>query len=230
MLKKIIAAAFAGGLVASASASAQPIESLGGYRLDEIKAAIVKSGDIAMVSEKTEGANAFLVVKYQDFTSGLYLQCPPETGSKCVTASFKTGYPTQISADVNVVNEMNKGSLFGWLVALEDGKVGFAHGLVMTGLSLDGLLQNIRLNTAIYVLRAQELAQAPKSVSLPGVIEDPKESIVDAAHQPQANIGVAETFPEILSDADLAANLAGILSDAQTKGELRKIANDLLGD
>lgn len=236
MVQRLVAVALAAAasLCASSSSFAQgnaQLQSLGGYSPGELKAAIAKSGDITIVKEAAFEGDIVWALTYEGINSALILNCPAENGGKCLAATLFTGYPTQISADAVSVNDLNRISRFGWLSSHGEGRVAFGHSMILSSATLDGFTLNIRLNAAAYVVRGQELLKAPKSVSLPGVAPPSRgETLVDANHLPAPAIGLVASLPEVFDDGVVAASLANALSDAQTYGEMRKIANQFLGE
>jgi hypothetical protein len=236
VLGKIIPAglALAVTLVCAASAAAQgnsQLQALAGFTAADLRAAIAKSGDIAITREADYEGEAVWAIAYEGINTAIVLNCPTETAGKCLSVAFLTGYPTQISADAFAVNELNRTSRFGWLASHSSGRVAFGHGVILAGMSLDGFLQNIRLNAAAYVVRGQDLIASPRSVSLPGLPPaDPREFLIDAEHRPQARLGQSEALALLFEDETMSASLVNALKDAQSLGELRKIANDLLGE
>lgn len=231
----------AGGLVAAfllcvgaspASGQGNPqLQSLGGFQPQQLRAAIEKSGDLAILREAEADGELLWLVAYEGINAAMLLNCPTEIGGKCVSVAFFTVYPAQISADAVAVNGLNRNSRFGWLTSHGEGRVAFGHSLILSGMTLDGFLENVRLNAAAYVVYGQELVSAAKSVSLPGVAApEPGELRLDAAHQPAAAIGASARLASLLDDADALAGLSNVLADAQSYGEMRKIMNDLIGD
>lgn len=207
------------------------IEALGGFSPAELRAAVEKSGDISLLREAEAEGERLWLVAYEGIHAAILLNCPAEIGGKCVSVAFFTIYPSQISADAVAVNEINRNSRFGWLSSHGEGRVSFGHSLILSGMSLDGFLENVRLNAAAYVVHGQDLVQAARSVALPGLAPPgPAERRIDAAHRPPERLGLSARLAALLDDPEAAAGLANALADAQTYGEMRKIMNDRLGE
>lgn len=232
LIRAVALAAAAALGAAPAPALAQgntQLQSLGGFEPQQLRAAIAKSGDVAILKEvEAEGEFLWFVV-YEGINAAMLLNCPADTGGKCISIAFFTIYPSQISADAVAVNQINRNSRFGWLSSHGEGRVAFGHSLILAGMTLDGFLENVRLNAAAYVVHGQELVGAAKSVVLPGVAPPaPSELVIDAAHRPAQRLGVSTAFSRLVKDGD--PGLANALADAQTYGEMRKIMNDRLGE
>lgn len=136
-------------------------------------------------------------------------------------------YPESLSGRMSAaaVGALNSSSQFGWFTKDADGGVAYVNADTLYGETAKGITFDLVLFTALYAAQGSSAS----TVSFEGGEASPREKIVDVNHRPAARLGVdAETFKALKTVAGGDA-LENVFSDAQSYGELRKIANDAIG-
>lgn len=224
MLKSVIRAAFVAASLCFSSfglAAAQPSAALS---LAEIRQAIQTSGDIALKAEQIVSGDTVMFVEYEGVQVAMVVSCPKDSAG-CTGIAFYTPYPNSIRAGLEYINKVNSSTKFAWLSLAESGRLAAHHSLLLSGVSRGALLLNIRIYTAVYVMRGQSIIQNGGG-NLISAAPDDRTRIIDAEHLPEPTIGATGDLSGLFNEVDLDKDLTEILSDAQRYGQLRKIAND----
>jgi hypothetical protein len=218
-------------VIASSSASAQSNLTLSDATFDTLTAdalaAHIKSDpELKLIVQQTsnDGTPVF-VIEYEGLRSLVALK---RSQNGAGIGLLQIGlYPDSVAARMSdqVVADLNAKSEFGWFSRNANGTVAFVNGDTLVGESARGVLFDFKLFTAIYAARGSESS----TVAFEGGESSPRETIVDASHQPAQRIGLSQDTEALILAAGANLNAESVFGDAQRYGELRKILNDALG-
>ncbi len=224
MFKTTIITIFAAS-ISIAGASAQ---SAGSYTRDQIRGFLASATDILILDEGalSSGSPSY-VLEYSGVRVGLFLNCPKNNYQRCTGADLLILMPDSMRTNLAGLNGMNASTDYGRFYNFNNGALGFANGLLMTGLNGEGIRWNIKVMAAISAV----LSSNSSSVSYEGGETSPGEKRIDASHQPSAILVASKQFETAADEfGDALAFSEAAIADAQSFGALRKIADEFLGD
>lgn len=224
MLKSVIGAAFVAAIICLSSVGVASAQLPGAMSLPEIRQAIQNSGDIVIQKEQAVTGDTVMFLNYKGVQTAIVVSCPDEVAD-CTGVAFYTPYPASISASLDYLNSVNRSAKFGWLSIEQTARIALHHSLLLAGVSKDALLLNIRIYTAVYVMRGQSILEN-SGVNQISMTSKDKAHVIDAEHLPAPTIGATGDLSGLFKETDFNDDLEKVLDDAQRYGQMRKIAND----
>lgn len=217
------AAILAAGLAATATAASA--QSFDGLTPAQFRQMIATEPRLTIVKEDLTQGTPVFIIDFSGVKSIVALNVDEAgRGLSYMQIGF---YPDSLSGRISAaaVSELNNNSQFGWFTKDADGGVAYVNGDTLYGETAKGVTFDLILFSALYATQGSSAS----TVSFEGGDASPREKLIDVNHQPAAPVGLnAKTFGVLKSVAG-GENLESVFTDAQTYGEIRKIANDALG-